>query len=369
MDNVLIVGAGKLGTVLFLNMTKNLSNYVYLGDINTDPILDNAHKLDLMNITILGEFCKNREIQYLINTTGIKGVNLFPVVELCNSLNINYIDINYDEKLEAMVSDLSLNIAVALGAGVAPGMVNIIAADMIKETKLTELHLLEVHSSSLSVNSDTYNLFVPTYNPEDISDEYFNVAKFVENNEIKIIEPFKNGMKKNMIINNHNYEAFLTSGSFSTFFDSFKDIVPNIISRTLRPPGHYDIICEQYTAHEFVNLPPVDASDIILSVDRGRFCTDLENSRIEDVDDEVVIYITLTGTKIINGKSVSNTEYRRFIYSRLDFPYGSAIDNVCSINVMTTFRAIWLGVIRNTGILKQETIPINFLHSTFGLYV
>jgi len=365
MDNILIVGAGKIGTILYTYMGY-LNINVEFADINPANSSYYTTSVNLKNSLQIKEILIEENISCLINTSSVNDVkSILAVIELCNALKINYIDIHYNEQVEEAVALWNLDINVILGTGLAPGIVNLIAADLVNNTKLEYPHLLEAHVGSLSRDTDNAILLVPTYAVDALCDEYNSKAKFVNNGQVTAYEPFKNGMKKDIIINDLNYEAFVTAGGFSTFFDTFKDKIPNIIYRSLKKPGHYGIVSERYVSRSFVALPPKDADDILVQFDMGNFYTDVENTTIENVDDIVIMYVTLGG---LTTNGIFSTEYTKLVFTRSDFKYGSATDNLISLGIVTALRAILLQAVNNKGIVKYEDIPYNILTSTFETF-
>lgn len=132
--------------------------------------------------------------------------------------------------------------------GLAPGFVSILAADAIQ-------HMSSPTSISIKVGGLPNNLLAKTAGPlkyykvfslQGLWNEYVQSATILRDGKIKEVEPLTGYERiyfKLRAGQTQELEAFVTSGGISTLPDTYKNIVQNIEYKTLRYPGHYDVIC------------------------------------------------------------------------------------------------------------------------------
>lgn len=160
----------------------------------------------------------------------------FNIAERAIKEGIKYCDLGGNVGVSRRINELAEknSVQVFTDLGLAPGLVNIVAHQVITEN--TEW--VKMYVGGLPQTPEINRLgYKCTWSVEGLLNEYFDEVEAKVDNEIKI----RNGMSDYEIINLNDtlYEAFATSGGLA---HSKHEDVPNIEYKTLRYLGHINMI-------------------------------------------------------------------------------------------------------------------------------
>ena len=123
--------------------------------------------------------------------------------------------------------------------GLAPGLVSVIAADFVD--KLGTVDEIKLKVGGLPKNPIPPFNYQVTFNAQGLINEYKEPVRILRNGEEKIVESLK-GLEFFEFPGIGGVEAFYTSGGLSTLTRTLNDSVKNISYKTIRFPGHCNIL-------------------------------------------------------------------------------------------------------------------------------
>ena len=149
-----------------------------------------------------------------------------------------------------------------------------------------------------------------------------------------------------------DYEAFNTSGGLGTLCETLDGKVTNLNYRTVRYPGHRDIM-------------KLLIDDLRLGEKRSLFKTILESAIPITMQDVVLIFASVSGQK--EGHFMQET-FARKIYSReINGRLRSAIQITTASGICAVLDLLMTGELPTTGFVRQEDIHFKaFINNRFG---
>lgn len=238
MSNVVVLGAGMVGSAIAVDMAKN--HKVTLTDLNRG-VLDNVklkynsiitQSLDVTNKTKLQDTVK----EYDLVISAVPGYLGYETLRAIIEAEINVIDISFlpENSLELDALAKEKKITAIVDCGVAPGMDNVILGYYNEKMKLTDFECLV---GGLPKEKKWPFYYKAPFSPIDVIEEYTRPARIVEDGKVVVREPFTD-------CEYIEFDKVGTLESFST--DGLRSIIytmlhiPNMKEKTLRYPGHAD---------------------------------------------------------------------------------------------------------------------------------
>jgi saccharopine dehydrogenase-like NADP-dependent oxidoreductase len=192
------------------------------------------------------------------------------------------------------------------------------------------------------------------WSPEGVVNEYLNDCEVIEDGERKWVSPME--WLETIYIDGIKLEAFTTSGGLATMCDTYLGKVANIDYKTMRYPGHVDLM--NFFFHELLMRERREEAGQILVHAKP------------PVDDDVVYVHVAT-----EGISESKPERKEFVraYRPLEIAgkHRTAISWTTSASVVAVIEMVRDGKLPQQGFIKQEDIGLeDFLATNTGsLYV
>jgi len=286
MRNVLVLGGGKIGSLISLLLAECGGYSVFLADIiEIDP---STNGLDHDAVKIIRTDVTDRSgLQALIDKTPITAiVSALPyycniaVAQLARDNHLHYLDLTEDVEVCQAIESLSQSADQAFipQCGLAPGMISIIANNLMDhfdtiDTVKMRVGALPVHPS----NALKYSL---TWSTDGLINEYGNRCVGVEDGEMVSLLPLEG--YETIELDGLLYEAFNTSGGLGTLAETYRGKVQHMNYKTLRYPGH----CEKI--HLLMQ-------DLKLNEDRDTLKRILENAIPKTLQDVALIYVSVSG--------------------------------------------------------------------------
>lgn len=339
MKNIAIIGAGKIGSVIY-EYLKSIDNVqIFL----TDNIEDNnTIKLDANNSSLLKEFLKNSKIDICVSAAPYN-VNI-AIANVCAELDIAYFDLTEDTAVSKHIKELKTNTFMMPQCGLAPGAVNIIAADLIKQFDSVDKVKMRVGALPMyTTNSMAYYL---TWSTSGLINEYVNEVDVVSNGEHIKAQPL-DGLEQ-IYIDGDRYEAFNTSGGVATMCETYQNKINSLSYKTIRYPGHQ-------ASMKFL------LDDLNLKHNKQKFIDLFDQEVPYTTQDVVVILVNVVGR--INGKYQEKT-YSKKIYG--DNKH-NAIQRTTASGICSLVLSYADGKLQGQGFQRQEDISLNtFISNQFG---
>jgi len=340
MHSIGIIGAGNIGSTIY-SLLNNSANKTYTLEICDKIAGPNVTQIDFDNHIELTNFITNKSI---IVTAGPYTYNKI-IVDICAQNSIAYFDLTEDTSVTRHIQQIqNPSSLLAPQCGLAPGAVNIIAADLIKKfDKVNKLKLRVGALPRFTINEMNYYL---TWSTEGLINEYCNPCNIVLDGVQQLASPLDS--LETIYIDGVKYEAFNTSGGIATMCETYAGVINEITYKTIRYPGHRDKM-------KFL------LDDLDLKNNKSKF-VELFNSEIPKTTSDVIV-ILVNAVGMIDGKLQEKTHSLK-IYGKDNH---SAIQLSTASGVCSVINLYLDNKIQQTGFLRQESIPLDlFLNNEFG---
>jgi len=237
MKKVVVLGAGLVGNTIALDLA---------GDYNVSAVDSNQKRLKSLSTkklkTLVADLSSPSEIKKIIKDFdlvigALPGFLGFDTLKTIIESGKNVVDISFFPEDPFSLDEIAIknNVTAIVDCGISPGLSNIILGYHSKKMKIKNYKCIV---GGLPFKRDLPFEYKAYFSPIDVIEEYVRPARIVING--KVIE--KPALSEPEIINYENVgelEAFNTDGLRSLI--KTMDI-PNMIEKTLRYPGHIDLM-------------------------------------------------------------------------------------------------------------------------------
>ena len=244
MAKVAQIGAGLVGKAMALDLAKQ--HNVFLTDFNYKALKEvqslNQNIVtscfDLNDTDKLTEFISKSDL-VLVAVPGNLGFETVQKIIKCKK---NIVDISFASENLMLLNSLAKEneVTVIYDAGVAPGIPNFILGDLNKNQKVLSF---QYYVGGLPIEpTPPYNYKAP-FSPIDVIEEYTRPARIMRNGKLitlpalsEIVEIEYDEVGKLEAFNSDGLRSILTTMSH----------IPNMLEKTLRYPGHADLIKSEF---------------------------------------------------------------------------------------------------------------------------
>ncbi len=354
MKSIAVVGAGKIG-VMIADLLSNTGDYAVtivdqyeesLARVKLQVPAVETKQADASNQAQMEEILKDK--------FGV--INCCPfnigrtIATAAVAQGTHYFDLTEDVASTRVIKDLAKDSKTALvpQCGLAPGFISIVAYDLAK--KFDTLHNVHMRVGALPrypSNALKYNL---TWSTDGLINEYLNPCEAIVNGKLREVPPLEE--LETFSLDGDDYEAFNTSGGLGTLCETLEGKVKNLNYRTVRYPGHRDLM------KMLVNdLGLGDRPDLLKDI--------MEASVPVTMQDVVLVFVNVSGTK--NGMFVQET-FARKVYSReINNTLRSAIQITTASGICAALDLMVEGKLPQQGFVRQEDICFDdFIANRFG---
>lgn len=269
---------------------------------------------------------------------------------VAHELGLHYFDLTEDVPTTRAIiamSETSKGV-MAPQCGLAPGFVGIVAASLIG--RFDQCRSVRLRVGALPQHPTGLLGYAFNWSPEGVVNEYLNDCEVIEGGERKTVSSME--WKETLIIDGRQLEAFTTSGGLGTMCETFHGVVDNIDYKTIRYPGHMDLM--NFFFHE------------LLLRDRRELAGEiLTHAKPPVADDVVYLHVAAEGTS--NG-SLRRQEYvRAFRPVEVAGRLRTAIAWTTAGSAAAVIEMVRNGTLPARGFLKQEHVPLDaFLDTPTG---
>lgn len=350
--DILIIGAGRIGTVIadLLNATGDYA--VTLADRAAGPLADAqsaGHRTVLIEDGDATALARAMAGCFAV----ISAVPFHATAEIARAAvaaGVHYLDLTEDVATTRMVKELAGQAATALipQCGLAPGFISMVAQDLIQG--FDSIDCVRLRTGALPrfpANALGYNL---TWSTEGVINEYCEPCEAIADGHQVIVPALEEC--EEFALDGIRYEAFNTSGGLGTLCESLRGKVRVLNYRSIRYPGHAAIM-------------KTLLRDLRLSERRGMLKSILQYALPATLQDVVVIFVTVSGQR--RGQLVQDS-YAAKIYGRhLAGAPRSAIQITTAAGLCGVLDLLADNVIPARGLIRQEDIQLaDFLANRFG---
>lgn len=360
MQQILVIGAGKIGSLISVLLANSKDYQVFLADIEVDTerlkrlaeksLNLQLVKLDAKNHAQLSEFVKKHAIKAVISS--LPYYCNTDIAKIAKEFNLHYFDLTEDTHITSTIMELSKNARSAFvpQCGLAPGFISIVANHLMQHFPVLETVKMRV--GALPVNISNALQYALTWSTDGLINEYGNLCESIVNGEEVMLMPLDD--LEEIKIDGLTYEAFNTSGGIGSLAHSYLGRVKNISYKTIRYPGH----CEKM---RFL------MNDLQLNYDRDTLKRILENVIPKTAQDVVLVYVSVTGMK---EDQFSEENYvKKYYPKQINGMNWSAIQLTTATSLCAVFDMVMKEPEKYHGFVKQEQFSLeDLLSNRFGEY-
>lgn len=354
MTNILLLGAGKIGEMIASLLAGTGDYHVTVADrdLNNLKTLEGISGVSTMELDISDSDALVAAMSGKFAVLSACPFQLNPIIaRAAKAAQINYLDLTEDVTSTRLVKELAEGAegySFIPQCGLAPGFISIVGYDMTKKfDTLQNVHLRVGALAEFPNNALKYNL---TWSTDGLINEYIQPCEAIWNGKLVETPPLEELEVFSM--DGTEYEAFNTSGGLGTLCETLKGKVTNLNYRTIRYPGHRDIL-------------KLLLQDLRLA-DRPELLKDIfETSIPMTKQDIVLVHVTVTGQQ--NGRYMQET-YAKKIYAReINGKICTGIQITTASGICAVLDLLVEGKLSKGGFVKQEEIDFkDFIENRFG---
>jgi len=250
---IAVLGAGMVGRAIAIDLAKE--NSVTSFDLNATN-LDELKTRNAEIKTVAADLSNFAEYEnwfspFDLVVTAVPGFLGYKTLEAVINAGKNVVDISFFPEDALALDKLAKtkNVTVITDCGVAPGMSNFIIGRYNEEMKITSI---ECYVGGLPKEKKPPFQYKAPFSPVDVIQEYIRPARLVEDGVI-VTRPALSERELMSFDKAGELEAFNTDGLRSLIYTM--NHIPDMKEKTLRYPGHIDLIIALQQAGFFDTTP------------------------------------------------------------------------------------------------------------------
>jgi len=353
MKNVVIIGAGKIGSTLAELLAASRDYNVTVADRSEARLnsLDPRHQFDRVQLDVADSRSLDKQLRGRFAVMSAAPHDLTTrIAESAARVGVHYLDLTEDIASARRARELAAEASSAFipQCGLAPGFVSIVANNLAERfDALDSLRLRVGALPQYPANVLGYNL---TWSTEGVINEYCQSCEAIVDGVVTRTHPLEE--LEEFALDGVTYEAFNTSGGLGTLCEQFAGRLRTLNYRTIRYPGHAAIMTA--LLHD---LRQKDRRDMLKEI--------LERAVPETLQDVVIVFVTASG--YVDGRFTQET-YANKIYCR---PVGRTMRSAIQLTTASAIAAVLdllaSGMLPQSGFVRQEDIALDaFLRNRFG---
>ncbi|MFN7923361.1 MAG: saccharopine dehydrogenase NADP-binding domain-containing protein [Bryobacteraceae bacterium] len=358
MGEVLVLGSGKIGSLIACLLADSGSYDVHLADVSAEISGRLVQELSLTRVTPCVIDARNASelSTYLAAHRFDAVVSSLPyfcnvtVAEQARHHKVHYFDLTEDVEVTAGIRAIARGAAHAFvpQCGLAPGFISIVTNDLM--TRFDTLDIVKMRVGALPVNPSNALKYSLTWSTDGLINEYGNLCEGIENGRKTALLPLEG--YETIEVDGLLYEAFNTSGGLGTLAETYSDKVRTMNYKTLRYPGH----CEKIQ---------LLMRDLKLNDDRDTLKRILERAVPRTLQDVVLIYASASGLR--HGELYEETYVKKVYPATISGRLWSAIQVTTASSLCCALDLLLAEPKLYRGFVTQETFPLaRVLANRFG---
>lgn len=346
MAKILVAGAGKIGSLISQLLASESDYEVVLIDSSEQAFAKiQAHErlmtaaVDVMDNTALTMLIKQEQVDSVVACLPyFCNERLLMCAVECG---LNYFDLTEDVAVAKKVSEVAVgkdNIFMTR-CGVAPGLINIIANDMMQQ--FDKLDIVKLRAGCLPKHVSNPLQYALAWSVDGLINEYGNVGYGIFEGEVVDMKPLDD--IEDVELDGVQYEAFNTSGGIGALVELYEGKVNTLNYKTLRYPGH----CEKM---RFL------MQDLHLNDDRDTLKKILLRALPQIEQDVMIVYVSVTGE--VNGEYVEKNTVKIVYPKELFGEMRSAIQVTTASSAAAVIDIVHTDVKSYQGFVLQESMSL-----------
>ncbi len=269
---------------------------------------------------------------------------------LARQENCHYFDLTEDVAATKEIKKVAAGAPTVFmpQCGLAPGFIGIVAHHLaLGFERLRDVKMRVGALPEFPTNRLKYNL---TWSVDGLINEYCHPCEAIRDSHHIAALPLE-GLEY-FSLDGVEYEAFNTSGGLGTLCETLAGAVDNLDYKTVRYPGHRDLI-------QFL------LRDLQLQSDPEALKGMLRRAMPATMQDVVLVFVTVSGFK--NGSFVQEVFARKIFAQRAGERHVSAIQATTAGGICAAVDLVRSGRLPQSGFVSQERVDLNeFLANRFG---
>jgi saccharopine dehydrogenase-like NADP-dependent oxidoreductase len=354
MTRLTLFGAGKIGEAIIHLLSRT-------GDYELRVVDADAKRLEPMRREgvecVQADISDERELARLVKgqdaVMSACPYYLTPsIARAARQEGAHYLDLTEDVASTRAVMALAEGASRAFipQCGLAPGFISVVAHDLASRFDVLRDVTMRVGAlPTYPSNALKYNL---TWSTDGLINEYCNPCLAIRDGVA--IETIPLEEVERFSLDGVDYEAFNTSGGLGTLGDTLAGRVENLNYKTVRYPGHRDIV-------------KMLVRDLRLDRRRDLLKDVLEAAIPMTHQDVVLIFVSVTGER--EGRLKQETYAKKIYAQEIDGTLFSAIQITTAAGICAMADLLVEGKLPQVGFVRQEQAPLPaFLANRFGAY-
>lgn len=357
---VLLLGAGKIGSLITCMLAEAGDYDVHVGSLNTDAAQQlcketglcdvNAFLLDASDEQALSAAMRRHRYDAVIS--GLPYYCNPLVADLAARYDINYFDLTEDVEVTRHVRKVSAgrNTIFMPQCGLAPGFISIAANELMR--RFDSLDTVKMRVGALPVNPNNALKYSLTWSTDGLINEYGNICYGIEESELIALQPLEG--HETITLDGILYEAFNTSGGLGTLAETYDGKIRTMNYKTLRYPGHCDAI-------------RLLMNELRLNDDRDTLKRILENAIPKSKQDVVLIYVAVAGQR--EGEFMEENYVKKVYPQKIAGKQWSSIQVTTAAGICSVMDIALGNRDRFSGFVTQESISLGeVISNRFGRF-
>lgn len=364
MRKVLLLGAGKIGSLITAMLAESGAYEVHVGSLETDEAKKMIAELGLAHVSIFPLDAQDEQALERI-MAGANGKSRFDAVisglpYYCNTLvadlaakhGLNYFDLTEDVGVTRHVQNVSKTSDKTFmpQCGLAPGFISIVANDLMKKFEVVDMVKMRV--GALPVNPNNALKYSLTWSTDGLINEYGNTCYGIEHGEFIAMQPLEG--YETITLDGVLYEAFNTSGGLGTLCETYDGAIRTMNYKTMRYPGH----CKEIK---------LLMNDLRLNEDRATLKRILERAIPKTLQDVVLIYVAVAGKR--GGQFLEENYVKKVYPQQIAGKLWSSIQVTTAAGICSAMDIVLENSERFNGFVTQESVTLDEVTGNrFGKY-
>eukprot|EP00284_Hemiselmis_tepida_P006502 CAMPEP_0174928298 /NCGR_PEP_ID=MMETSP1355-20121228/22842_1 /TAXON_ID=464990 /ORGANISM="Hemiselmis tepida, Strain CCMP443" /LENGTH=369 /DNA_ID=CAMNT_0016174451 /DNA_START=118 /DNA_END=1223 /DNA_ORIENTATION=- len=274
------------------------------------------------------------------------------IAEVCKKVGSHYLDLTEDVSVTSRIKDLAEGASTAFvpQCGLAPGFITIAGYNLARSfDKAHELRLRVGALPRFPSNALKYNL---TWSTSGLINEYIQPCEAIVGGQLVSVPPLEH--LERCTIEGLELESFNTSGGLGTLADTLRGQISSLDYKTLRFPGHRDIL--KLLLH-----------DLGYAKDPEGLGRVLERSIPATDQDQVAVFVSCTGEK--GGRLLEKTYAKIIRHREIGGLPWTAIQITTAGGACCVLDLLLGGKLPSKGLVRNEEVAWNdFITNRFGSF-